>query len=95
MVGPEVGIPRAGGRRGQHPAGRNSTPPPPYTAEAQAPGLREAVGQGKRRGTAADQQWEEARHRARLREVADNDFVSEDDDEELPGEWGLEPFEPP
>jgi hypothetical protein len=49
----------------------------------------------ERRETAADQQCEEARHRARLREVADNDLVSEDDDEELPGEWGLEPFEPP
>ncbi len=49
----------------------------------------------ERRGTATDQQWEEARHRARLWEVADNDLVSEGDDEELPGEWGLEPFEPP
>jgi hypothetical protein len=48
----------------------------------------------ERREAAADQQWEEARQRARLREVADDDLVSEDD-EELPGGWGLESFEPP
>ncbi len=48
----------------------------------------------ERREAAADQQWEEARQRARLREVVDDDLVSEDD-EELPGGWGLESFEPP
>jgi hypothetical protein len=49
----------------------------------------------ERREAAADQQWEEARHHARLREASDSDLVSEDDDEGPPGEWGLESFEPP
>jgi hypothetical protein len=49
----------------------------------------------ERQETATDQQWEEARHRARLRQVADGGLISEDDDEGQLGEWRLESFEPP
>jgi hypothetical protein len=49
----------------------------------------------ERQEAAADQQWEEARHRARLRQMADDGLSSEDDDEGQPGEWRLESFEPP
>ncbi len=50
---------------------------------------------GERQEATADQQWEEARHRARLRQVVDGGLSSEDDDEGQPGEWRLESFEPP
>jgi hypothetical protein len=46
-------------------------------------------------GTAAEQRWEEAGHRARLRGATDGGLVSEDDDEEQLGGWRLELFEPP
>jgi hypothetical protein len=49
----------------------------------------------ERQETATDQQWEEARHRARLRQVVDGSLISEDDDEGQPGEWRLESFKPP
>ncbi len=49
----------------------------------------------ERQEAAADQQWEETRHRARLRQMADSGPSSEDDDEGQPGEWRLETFEPP
>jgi hypothetical protein len=49
----------------------------------------------ERQEAAADQQWEEARHRARLRQMADGGLSSEDDDEGQPGEWRPESFEPP
>ncbi len=49
----------------------------------------------ERQEAAADQQWEEARHRARLRQMADGGLSSEDDDKGWPGEWRLESFEPP
>ncbi len=50
---------------------------------------------GERQEVTAGQQWEEARHRTRLRQVADGGLSSEDDDEGQPGEWRLESFEPP
>jgi hypothetical protein len=49
----------------------------------------------ERQETATEQQWEEARHRARLREVTDGGLISEDDDEGQLGVWRLEFFEPP
>ncbi len=49
----------------------------------------------ERQEAAADQQWEEARHRARLRQMTDGGPSSEDDEEGQPGEWRLEPLEPP
>jgi hypothetical protein len=48
-----------------------------------------------RQEAAADQQWEEARQRARLRQMTDSGLSSEDDDEGQPGGWRLETFEPP
>ncbi len=61
------------------------------------PGRPAAGGQWtrERQETATEQRWEEARHRARLREVMDGGLISEDDDEEQLGGWRLEFFEPP
>jgi hypothetical protein len=61
------------------------------------PGRPAAKGQWTRekQGTATEQRWEEARHRARLRGVTDGGLTSEDDDEGQLGGWRLEFFEPP
>jgi hypothetical protein len=45
--------------------------------------------------TAADQQWEETRQQARLKQMTGSDSSSEDDDEGQLGGWGAESFEPP
>jgi hypothetical protein len=49
----------------------------------------------KRQEAAMDQQWEEARQNARLRQMLSSGSSSEDEDEGQQGEWTLEFFEPP
>ncbi len=49
----------------------------------------------KRREATADQQWEEARQNARLRQMPSSDSSSEDEDEGQHGRWTLEFYEPP
>jgi hypothetical protein len=44
---------------------------------------------------AADQQWEEARQYARLRQMSNSGLSSEDEDEGQPGGWKLESYKPP
>jgi hypothetical protein len=52
---------------------------------------------GRRQEAASDQEWEEARQYARLRQVSYDGFSSEDEDEDEGqlGGWRLESFEPP
>jgi hypothetical protein len=49
----------------------------------------------KKQESAADQQWEEARQYARLRQMLSSGLSSEDEDEGQLGEWRLEPYKPP
>jgi hypothetical protein len=49
----------------------------------------------KRQGATADQQWEEARQNARLRQMLSSGSSSEDEDVEQHGRWTLEFYEPP
>jgi hypothetical protein len=49
----------------------------------------------KRQEATADQQWEEARQNARLRQMLSSGPSSEDEDEEQHGRWTLEFYEPP
>jgi hypothetical protein len=65
--------------------------------EAPRPGLPTAEGQRarKKQEPAIDQQWEEARQHARLRQVFSSGLSSEDEDEEQQGEWRPELYEPP
>jgi hypothetical protein len=73
-------------------------PPHNYPRRAPGPGLPTAAGgrwTKRKQESNADQQWEEARQRARQREVMSSGFSSEDEDEEQQGEWKLELFEPP
>jgi hypothetical protein len=77
-----------------HPYG---TSRPGHLTTARKQGTRE------KRGTTADQQWEEARRNARLRQMLSDSLGSEDEseDEEQPGRcaeserWRLELYEPP
>ncbi len=73
---------------------------PPHCLPREAPrlGLPTAAGEQwtrKKQESAADQQWEEARQYARLRQMLSSGLSSEDEDEGQPGEWSLEPYEPP
>jgi hypothetical protein len=73
-------------------------PPHRLPRKALRPGLSTAAGEQwtrKKQEPNADQQWEEARQCARRRQMLSSGFSSEDEDEEQPGEWGLEPYEPP
>ncbi len=49
----------------------------------------------KRQGAASDQQWEEARQYARLRQMSNSGLSSEDEDKGQLGGWRLESYEPP
>jgi hypothetical protein len=49
----------------------------------------------KRQEATADQQWEEARQYARLRQMLSSGPSSEDEDEGQPERWMLEFYEPP
>jgi hypothetical protein len=49
----------------------------------------------KRQEAASDQEWEEARQYARLRQMSSSGFSSEDEDEGQLGGWRLESLEPP
>ncbi len=49
----------------------------------------------KRQEAAADQQWEEVRQYARLRQMSNSGLSSEDEDEGQLGGWRLESYEPP
>jgi hypothetical protein len=49
----------------------------------------------KRQEATADQQWEEARQNARLRQMLSSGSSSEDEDEGQHGRWTLEFYEPP
>jgi hypothetical protein len=75
---------------------------PPYGASR--PGHPTAAGEQrarKKQKTTADQQWEEARQNARLRQMLSNGSSSEDEDEERhgrfaeAGRWRPELYEPP
>ncbi len=73
---------------------------PPHCLPREAPrlGLSTAAGEqwtSKKQVSAADQQWEEARQYARLRQMLSSGISSEDEDEGQLGEWRLEPYEPP
>jgi hypothetical protein len=73
---------------------------PPHCSPRKAPrpGLPTAArGQRvwRKQESNADQQWEEARQRARQRQLISSSFSSEDEDEEQQGEWRLELYEPP
>ncbi len=73
---------------------------PPRCPPREAPrlGLPTAAGEQwirKKQESAADQQWEEARLHARLRQMLSSGLSSEDEDEGQLGEWRLEPYEPP
>jgi hypothetical protein len=64
------------------------------------PGYPTATGKQwtrKRQEAASDQEWEEARQYARLRQMSNNGLSSEDEDEDEGqlGGWRLESFEPP
>ncbi len=49
----------------------------------------------KKQKATADQQWEEARQNARLRQMLSSGPSSEDEDEGQHGRWTLELYEPP
>jgi hypothetical protein len=49
----------------------------------------------KRQEATADQQWEEARQNARLRQMLSSGSSSEDEDEGQHGRWTLKFYEPP
>ncbi len=66
--------------------------------ETPRPGHPTAAGEQrtrKKQETAADQQWEEARQYAWLRQMSNSGLSSEDEDEGQPGGWKLESYEPP
>jgi hypothetical protein len=73
-----------------HPYG---TSRPGHLTTARKQGTRE------KRGTTADQQWEEARRNARLRQMLSDSLGSEDEEQPgrcaEPGRWRLELYEPP
>ncbi len=67
-------------------------------SESSRPGLSTAAKEQwarKEQESAIDQQWEEARQYARLRQVLSSGLSSEDEDKEQLGEWRLGPYEPP
>jgi hypothetical protein len=73
-------------------------PPQCLLCEASRPRLPTAAeGQWarKKQESAINQQWEEARQYARLRQVLSSGLSSKDEDEEQLGEWRLGPYEPP
>ncbi len=69
---------------------------PPYEASrfGHPTAAREQRARRKQEAT-ADQQWEEARQNARLRQMLSSGPSSEDEDERQHGRWTLELYEPP
>jgi hypothetical protein len=76
---------------------------PHGTLRPEHPTTARKQGTREKRGTTTDQQWEEARRNARLRQMLSDSLGSEDEseDEERPGRcaesgrWRLELYEPP
>ncbi len=69
-----------------------------FPSEASRPGSPTAAEEQwarKKQESAIDQQWEEARQYARLRQVLSSGLSSEDKDKGQLGEWRLGPYEPP
>jgi hypothetical protein len=83
----DAGISTVQAEAPQCPHSEASRPDPPTTAKEQWA--------RKKQGSAIDQQWEEARQRARLRQVLSSGFSSEDEDEEQLEGWRLGPCMPP
>jgi hypothetical protein len=69
--------------------------PPRGTSQSSHSAAAGKRGTRKKQETAADQLWEEARQKARLRQMLSSGFSSEDEDEEQHGGWVLEFYEPP
>jgi hypothetical protein len=69
---------------------------PPYgTSRSSHSAAAGEQGARKRQETTADQQWEEARQNARLRQMLSSGLSNEDEDEGQHGRWTLEFYEPP
>jgi hypothetical protein len=69
---------------------------PPYGASQFGhPTAAGEQGARKKQETTADQQWEEARQNARLRQMLSSGPTSEDEDEGQHGRWTVELYEPP
>jgi hypothetical protein len=83
----DTGVSTVQAEASQCPPSEASRPGPPTTAKEQWA--------RKKQESAIDQQWEEARQCARLRQVLSSGLSSEDEDEGQLGEWRLGPYEPP